>query len=296
MESLDIGSAHSFSVFYNIDRLTELKSLKTLSLGAIIPIDSNGNESLTFINEITSLKNLYLHIVDDYDLSFLSEHKNLEVLSLNDGWGTDITSDDYDTYEFVDLSHLSNLNNLKTLYLSMIKYKTDMSFLSGMTGLEKLYLYSVRAGLSRVYLDNFNAVSALQNLEYITLDSVSFEDSNDIGYLNKCENLKTIDFEFIGAEDISWISEMKSLDVFSTFGSGYLDILPLTNVTTIKEIYIQSCSIEYDLNIADFGNLVNATQIHIDCLNSEPTASEMELLRKKLPNCEIYLIKSSIKN
>ncbi len=189
-----------------VDDLSFLKKLNCLETVSIIKCCAI--EDLSLFQDMPYLRELYVTYVDDCDLNYLADLKNLESLSIIG----------------------QNIRNPEGL--------------SNMTHLESLSLYDnspdARGNTEREPFD-LQALENLKKLEFLNLNSINIEDISPLAELKK---LHQINLTCINIEDISPLAELKKLRRINLVVTNVRDISPLMSLDNLDTLRIYGNSSE----------------------------------------------------
>lgn len=213
---------------------------------------------LSFLNELPKLKTLRVVFSDIKDYSTLENIPTLEKLAVRSsgisdytqfGGLTNITELDLGEGGADDLSPLSGLTNLKKLYLDHSTLG-DLSPLISLTSLEKL-------DISYTNVEDISPLSSMTWLKNVDLNETSVTDISPLA-LTK---LNGISIDYDSADYIDTLTKMKSLGMLIITFTGTSDVLSLSSLTGLDNLYIF-----YGPDVSE---------------------EDIEALRQSLPNCEI---------
>lgn len=241
--------------------------------------------------------------VDDYDLCFLEDMKNLTTLNISTDDITSISKmtwlkelDVSGNFDPSQLSSLSNLSNLETLslytlteqiitldFLGNMKKLRELQFydciifsLDGIEDCKQLKSFTCKSGL----VEDVNALRSLYQLEYLNLSNNLV---TDISVLQSLTKLKYI---YLDANEISDITPLKNcvnLEYLCLDGNYVTDIRPLSNLPKLKELQIQVDDPDIKKNI-DITSWRNTLQTLPDLKFYAGGVYDGEWIGKYLPN------------
>jgi len=250
-------------------------------------------EDIENIEDLDGLDCVEILILDNmgiYDISFLSNFKNLKVLSLKPRIRQGFLIQD----PISDISPISNLNNLKVLNLEFSKPK-DLSPVSELKNLEKLYLSYT--GISD---NDTKHLAGLKKLKVLELQGTHL---SDLSFLKQFSELKELSlgisewggiyhFEEQSFSDISVLSELNSLEKLHINNAPELsDISSLKKLTNL-ELLIFNKTLIYDIStISDLKNLkklyiINSPVFDISAISSLYNLKIVHL--ERVPVSDIY--------
>lgn len=212
----------------NIDAITSLKKLKSLTL------HSMDDEDLSFVGKMTSLKELNFYYVNSSFTKSIGKLTGLKRLSLN---AVD-TGGGYGTGRLYDTSFLSKLTNLESIH-----FFSNRIDITGISKLKKLKSVSI-------WLSEFSDLSELKNCkaleELVIYNNDSAFDANWISGSN-IKDLRISDGSDGGIKNIEKLAALKKMN--------YL-LLDFTGVSesTVKKIKkaLPKCKIEvYELSYSE---------------------------------------------
>lgn len=225
--------------------------------------DINMKEFSIFVNSVKSEHKLYEHehIIDDY--SFLNYCNELEYLSLHQ---LELSDSQFATIQFEKLPKLKNLY----LFKNQI---SDISSLKNLANLESLNLG----------LNNVSDISPLENLTLLIELELGNNEISDISQLQNLKNLEVLSLTGNDISDFSPIKDLTNLKNLSLYGTKISDLSPLANLKKLNTLRL-------GLNeISDISPLIELKSLKkLDLgLNFDLSESQIETLRKSLPDCEI---------
>lgn len=203
LKKLDISADISYTV--DLSPLAKLENVEDLRIMAY------KTKNLDKISEMSSVKKLMLHSMDDDDLAFLSKMTGLEELSLmyvNSSFGPS----------------LQYLKNVKFLSVADITDGADMSRIYQMENLEELMIMGERF--------NTRGIDALRKLRTLRIMLCSY---SDLSGLQKCGELEELmiyncDTPEFDAKDIEGMTQLKYLIFNCSEISNYEALKTLTGL------------------------------------------------------------------
>lgn len=190
-----------------------------------------------------------------------------------------------------DISYLSKLINLKDISLSNNPIK-DISALKKLKQLEKLSIYNDSVidisplaqikSLKSLSLASNNknkeVLKNLTNLETLSIDGVT----NNICYISKLKNLKSLYLSHTETKDISCLSPLKKLKSFKLSNLPVKDISVISNFTNLEDIQIKEAPVE-DISVLKALKHLRSVRItHTKITDASPISS------KQLDNFDAY--------
>jgi len=130
--------------------------------------------------------------------------------------------------DFGGLRHLSE--GLESLFLGATKATLDLSFLQGFKGLRELHLDGHRR--------NIQVLSALTNLEYLSLRSVTLKDLSVLLPLHKLLDLEIRLGGTRNLQPLGEIGRIRHLHLWRILGLS--DLSPIGKVTTLQNLFLQA--------------------------------------------------------
>ena len=213
---------------------------------------------------------------DECNLSFLKDMKNIRNLSVDSL--IDATGLEYIT-ELPDLKSLSvgifNLDNFD--FLNHIAKNVEKIFL-GVTRSKKPKLdpLSRFICLKELYLEgqqkNIEVISHLQNLEDLTLRSITL---TDLSFLYPLKNLWSLDIKLGGTiklSDIDKVQNLKYLELWQI--RGLSDISFVSNLTHLQYLYLQS--LPQIKKLPRFNKLERLRRIYLENMKGLVDVSSLE--------------------
>lgn len=167
----------------DVDDLSFLKKLNHLE--EITFTKCTAIEDLSLFQDMLYLRELWLEYVDDCDLNYLADLKNLESLAIAGG-------------NIRNPEGLSNLTHLKSLSLD------DNSF-------------DARYGNTEREPFDLQAFANLKKLEFLDLNYINIEDISPVAELKKLHHISLVD---TNVRDISPLVSLDNLDVLYLFGNS----------------------------------------------------------------------------
>lgn len=213
---------------------------------------------LSFLNNLPKLKTLRVVFSDIKDYSTLENIPTLEKLSVRSsgisdytqfGGLTNITELDLGEGAADDLSPLSGLTNLKKLSLDHSTLG-DLTPLNSLTSLEELYI-------SYTNVEDISPLSSMTWLDSVDLHGNSITDISPLALTR----LGCISIDYDSADYIETLNKMKCLNTLIIVVTGTSDVLSLSSLTGLNNLYI----------FCDF----------------DVSEEDIEALRQALPDCEI---------
>ncbi len=290
----------------NIDKLAELKNLKSLIITAgdnilswnvlhtmskleVLEIDSESLKNISFVEQMDHLRELSLIGTDVIQVAPLKGKVGLKKLVLDNN------------YEMIDYTSLSTLSGLEELVLDLneSEYMPDVSawtnlksleisgiadagFLRHLTNLEHL-------SIAGVYCETLGAMENLQKLESLEIAKVS-GDLEQLSNLSVLKSLKKLDIHMMdvygNVDAFFQISSLEEININDcSFGLNLdtipentnLKILRMNRVKFWENIYVQ-----YDgmITMVDYDN-INLPE-KMDFLGKFPNLEEVYLQGNKL--------------
>jgi hypothetical protein len=282
LQKLSIHYASAFPAeLHNIDIISSLKNLKSLSLENIIPIDSNNKSSLDCLKQLNDLSTLHFFNVYMENWEFLSEITYLRDLTIS-GYGTP-TNNSTELKPF-DYNELNKCNNLQNLSINLSDNPFDFKYISNLNLLQSVYFGDISDTGANSKLFNFKVLGDLPNLNSVSFYKVSFEKSSDINYLADCEKLESFSSDLFLISDLEWASDLEFLrDIYICVSPELKDLSPLSGKDSLRNL----CFIETGINDIEFlGDMKNLENIDIN-YNEFITDEQLIILRQKIPNCNI---------
>lgn len=213
---------------------------------------------LSFLNNLPNLKSLRVIFSGIKDYSTLENIPTLETLAVRSsgisdytqfGGLTNIIELDLGEGGADDLSPLSGLTNLKKLYLDHSTLG-DLSPLISLTSLEELYI-------SYTNVEDISPLSSMTWLDSVDLHGNSITDISPLALTR----LGCISIDYDSADYIETLNKMKCLNTLIIVVTGTSDVLSLSSLTGLNNLYI--------------------------FCDSDVSEEDIEALRQALPDCEI---------
>ncbi len=175
--------------------------------------------------------------------------------------------------DMTDLNFILKLSDIKLLNLEISYNKiNDIGALSKLTDLTSLNLLN----------NNISDINVLSGLSDLTELNLSWNNISDINALSSLENLNTLHLSDNHINDISALSELTDLTYLELCNNNITDISVLNGLTNLTELNLGGN------NISDISVLSELTDLNKLYLYKNPISeSEIEALKKSLPNCEI---------
>lgn len=130
--------------------------------------------------------------------------------------------------DFGGLRHLSE--GLESLFLGATKAALDLSFLQGFKGLKELHLEGHRK--------NIQVLSALTNLKYLSLRSVTLKDLSVLLPLHKLLDLEIRLGGTRNLQPLAEVGRIRYLHLWKILGLS--DLSPIGKVTTLQNLFLQA--------------------------------------------------------
>ena len=172
--------------------------------------------NLTDISDIRlfpNLKKLEIINCDVQDISPLTCLNQLEELNLSSN-------------NIKDISPLSEISTLTVLDVS----KNQISDFSPVKNLSKLEI----AIVDNNKIENFGNLSQMENLKEL---SIANNPISDIGFVNT-GNLTSLNISFCGVDNLSVLSDCKTLESLYIYGYSKMDLSPLHGLPKLSSLYL----------------------------------------------------------
>ncbi len=171
-----------------------------------------------------------------------------------------------------DIKELYKMKKLTILDLSFNNI-SDISTLSGLSNLISLVL-------NENQISDIGALSGLTNLEFLCLGNNQI---SDISALSELTNLNLLEFSDNQISDISALSGLTNLELLRLGNNQISDINALSGLNNLTDLSLIQNQIS---DISVLSGLTNLTNLYLDF--NKISESDIEALKKSLPNCEIH--------
>ena len=199
---------------------------------------------------------------EEYDI------KTTTVLHLNNKGITDKTLKDI----IPEIKKLTNLKLLSMTY-NQITDTTPLTQLTDMPNLTQLFL-------SENQITDISSLAKLTNLTYLSLD---FNQVSDITPLGKLTKMTWLNLDNNQIKDMSPLAKLTELTYLGLNDNQVTDITASAKFTKATMLYFNNNKIT---NITPLTKLTNLTHLFLE--GNPISKQDIESLRSKLPNCEIY--------
>lgn len=237
---------------------------------------------LSFLEELTSLKRIYINSNDVKDLSFVKRMKKLEKLRVN-------------SYSLDNVEPLKEFFSLKSLYLGHTEKEFSLKPLAGLNELNDFGVSGNKSGfeylsclpIKRLFIEDVDykilfLLRSMKLCEKLTLCNL---DKVHLSFLEQFKNLKSLELNTI--EHLFQLKALNQLEGLERLNFSYLKTLEsfplIKKCQNLKNISLVGLD-----NLSDIENIL--TLYNLDTLSIEVTKfllTEKQLCRlKELPNLE----------
>jgi Leucine-rich repeat (LRR) protein len=224
-----------------------------------LDLSAAGLGELSFVANLTALKDLYVSENEITDLSPLAALGDLRVLDISFN-------------QVRDLSPLGGLKNLDHLYARENPLE-NLPAVSGLTTLTALDLSAAGLG-DLAFAAPLTAIKKL----YVSENNLA-----DLAPLQGLGSLQMLDLSFNHIRDLTPLGALGELWLLDLGGNAVEDLAPLQTLTALESLYLSENAVKDPLPLGGLSALTT-----LDLIGNPVAGAQVEALAARLPACDIH--------